>query len=657
MSLTLFNPYLIYTNENERQAYLEAVQQNEKFTQLVSVLNEAFKTDAEKVLDYDTNPAVYQLAAQLMKETMVSLGGGGAFKPAISIGEPPYIEEAQGSSITFVNPRYVWYSAGIYPNEGSLDDVVTIPKMDDIISVDWGWPPQITSNPSEVDYALGNGYYKIYITKKFDYSKFSQWGDPVGRATICNTAQTLVYLIELVIGNMNYFDETLIVSFPQHFNISTAQSYDLALAIGEGDAGEFLINFTNITLTNLDEVSNWIWQGTETNASKVYLGKAMEIFKNVSVALKLLGYTDEQAPFFRDLLFAPGDVTYFITQENETITETEENNAPQPAFNFTPTAGVVGTTFTFDASNTTDDIDELAELSFRWDWESDGTWDTQWTTNYTATYQYNESGAYVITLESKDSGGLTDHITHTVNIGGGLGTASHIKLFRDNLPWGSNATVDVLESLGFTNGNGADTYEIISSDQMASVSLIPGVDLVIICNDQNQTFYNNYSANQLRFTNFVNNGGSMLWEACDMGWALGSISKAGIVLPGNITTSQEYQYNNYVLSGELPLLAGLPQSMDHNYASHESFSNYPDGTTVYMVNEDNNPTLIEFNLGLGWIIMSGQPLEHQYDRVYNQPDMEKLLPRIVAYFTGKPLEDIVARITVLSSEIPSGANK
>jgi len=36
--------------------------------------------------------------------------------------------------------------------------------------------------------------------------------------------------------------------------------------------------------------------------------------------------------------------------------------------------------------------------------------------------------------------------------------------------------------------------------------------------------------------------------------------------------------------------------------------------------------------------MTGQPLEHQYDRVYGNPDMEQLLPRIVSYFTGKPFQ-------------------
>lgn len=655
LALTLYNPYLIFTSETERHTYLDAVEQNSKFEQLKSALTNAYTTDADKALDYDTNPTVYQLAAQLMKETMASFGENGYYKPAVSIGDPPYIEEAQGSDITLVNPRHVWYAAGIYPDDGNLKEVVTVPK-DQFMSMVIDWPPQITTVPAEKNYALGNGSYKIYLTKKFDYSKFSNLNDPVGRATICNTAQTIMYMVELFIGNMDFFNEALMNLLPGYFHVSAIQSYDLSKAINSGDTGEFIIAFSEVMLANINDLSYWLWQESPSNAAKVFLENSLQIFRDVSVALNLLGYTNEQAPFFFDLLFAPGDVTYFINQENGSFITEEKNNAPQPAFSIDPPAGIIGTTFTFDASASTDDFDESAELSFRWDWESNGTWDTAWSHDYAKTHEYSESGAYIVTLEVKDTGGLSDFITHSVNIGGGRGTASHIKLFRDNLPWSSNATVEVLESLGFVVGTGSDTYEIISSDKMSVVSLIPGEDLVIICNDQKQTFYNNYAANQIRFTTFINNGGSMLWEACDEGWAEGSISNAGIELPGGITTIFDYDYHNYVVTPDLPLVAGLPQDMDHNYASHESFGNIPDGTTIYTIDENGQPTLIEFNIGQGWIILTGQPLEHQYDNVYNQSDMEHLLPRIVSYFTGKSLEEAVAKRTLHPSEKPSSSD-
>jgi len=295
----------------------------------------------------------------------------------------------------------------------------------------------------------------------------------------------------------------------------------------------------------------------------------------------------------------------------------------------------------------------LYDLEFRWDWESDGYWDTGWSSNYIQTHSYSESDAYVVSLEVRDSHGLTGSATHIINVGGGAGTATHVKLFRDNLPWESYALENMLESLGFSYGTAENTYEIIYSDQMPTEPLVPGEDLVVIANDQNQNFYNNYARSQVRFTDFVYNGGSLFWEACDEGWAEGSMATAGIILPGNLITEFDYDFWNYIYDQNLPLVSGLPNSMDHNYASHESFSNLPDGTTIYCINEDYEPTLIEFNFGNGWIILTGQPLEHQYDRIYGSADMEELLPRIVAYFTGKSISKPLRKKAIQKSTIPS----
>jgi hypothetical protein len=92
-----------------------------------------------------------------------------------------------------------------------------------------------------------------------------------------------------------------------------------------------------------------------------------------------------------------------------------------------------------------------------------------------------------------------------------------------------------------------------------------------------------------------------------------------------------------VVNPNLPLVIGLPDTLEHNYASHERFTNLQDGTTIYCVDSDNLPTLIEFHLGAGWIIVTGQPLEHIYDNLWGTPEMQQLLSRIVDYFTGNPI--------------------
>jgi len=641
LALTLFNPQLIFSSQAERDSYLNAVKANGKFNDLLAALGQAYQSDSEDALDYDTNPVIYQLVVQLMKEAMESLGSGQNLNKAGAVqGDPPTISDAAGANINFVNPRHVFYGAGIYPDAGSLKEVVSVNRVTSIYSFNFGWPPMVSSGPEETEYALGNGYFKIFLTKELDFTKLGQWDTPVGRATTMNTGQMIVYLVGLVMGEAPLGN---LATFGNYFAITPGDAYALGLDIAQGDGTQFLVHFAKLLADNSEAVALWIWEEFQTNAAHQFIKSAAGIIKNVSFVLKLFGYANEQAPFVWDMVFAPREVTYYITQQNGSITSSLQNNPPEAEFSISPPAGIISTEFTFDASATSDDIDNFSALMFRWDWQSDGTWDTGWSNNYVQTHSYTESGSYTITLEVADSDGLVGVIAHKVSVGGGAGTATHVKLFRDVLPWSSNATVTMLESLGFTEGQGTDTYEIIASSEMGTIDLIPGEDLVIISNDQNQTFYDNYSQNQIRFTNFAYMGGSIFWEACDQGWSGGSMANAGIVLPGNISYDFDYDWYNYVTDQNLPLVAGLPNTMDHNYASHESFLNLPDGTIIYCVNEETEPTLIEFNLGGGWVLMSGQPLEHQYDHIYGNSDMENLLPRIVAYFTGKQYKAPLAK--------------
>lgn len=84
-----------------------------------------------------------------------------------------------------------------------------------------------------------------------------------------------------------------------------------------------------------------------------------------------------------------------------------ENSGPVANFTVSPQAGPMETVFVFDASSSWDLEDDLSELAVRWDWESDGVWDVDYSTEKTATHQFADPGCYVVALEVMDSGGLT----------------------------------------------------------------------------------------------------------------------------------------------------------------------------------------------------------------------------------------------------------
>lgn len=99
------------------------------------------------------------------------------------------------------------------------------------------------------------------------------------------------------------------------------------------------------------------------------------------------------------------------------FTITFQNTAPTAYFTVSTVSGTVDTVFQFDASESFDAEDPLSALQVRWDWENDGTWDTDWSDEKIASHQYATLGTKTVKLVVKDTGALTDDATGTVMVG------------------------------------------------------------------------------------------------------------------------------------------------------------------------------------------------------------------------------------------------
>ena len=95
---------------------------------------------------------------------------------------------------------------------------------------------------------------------------------------------------------------------------------------------------------------------------------------------------------------------------------TSINKTPMASFTISPTTGTTATMFNFDASGSTDNQDETTVLQVRWDWEDDGTYDTNFSTIKTETHQFSIGGTHTVKLEVRDSNGLTNTVTKEVII-------------------------------------------------------------------------------------------------------------------------------------------------------------------------------------------------------------------------------------------------
>jgi uncharacterized protein (TIGR02145 family) len=89
---------------------------------------------------------------------------------------------------------------------------------------------------------------------------------------------------------------------------------------------------------------------------------------------------------------------------------------PRPSFTITPASGNLRTEFVFDATHTRDDEDSLSTLRFRWDWEGDGIYDTEYTDQTVINHYYKASSIYNATLEVLDPQGFTGITKRPVSV-------------------------------------------------------------------------------------------------------------------------------------------------------------------------------------------------------------------------------------------------
>lgn len=638
------NPLMMGYSAADRLSILAQAKLDSVYSDLKNEISKALSEEPENMLNKDVYPKIYEYAITLIinstnaiasKQAPAFAKGIAKASPAVVVGddETPYLSDVSGDNIKFVNPTMVFYGIDISGKSPQL-----IAGKDTLWSVDWAWPPAGWTDPVSEEYSLGSGSYDFRFTK----GKLSGT-DADLMATAANALKASCLLLDIVfwcpvenetIGNI----------------VETSLETDLldAWLTGLGDYGTDLTDPQAWAESMVDYMSgNWksISKAFYKNAedkevavqflknTKKILGAAESVFK----VLDAYDASTTTVPFFWDAVFKPGEINLCATQTNGTLSATCQQIPPTAMVTkVSPDEPYVGDSVIFDASSSYDDSDPVSSLMVRWDFDGDGTFDTDWSTEKTASYTYSNVGSYNVYIEVKDSSALFGSSMYTVYIQANQaqGTANHIKVFRDGLPWDSSAFETVMSDYGYTEGDGENQYEILASDLMATEIMIPGQDLIIIMNDQDQTFYNNLAASYSRFERFLENGGVILWEASDMGWADGSMATAGLTLPSGVTYEYNYDETNYVVNPDSELMSGLPTTLTGTYASHEHFLNLPEDAVIYTTDTQNLPTLVEYKYQSGWVILTGQPLEWGYDRL-DEYTIGQVYPRLFDYVLGK----------------------
>ncbi len=124
--------------------------------------------------------------------------------------------------------------------------------------------------------------------------------------------------------------------------------------------------------------------------------------------------------------FSAGGTIYISVEVRDTKGKTSRysdfvrvlwnNRPPKAALSVSPKSGFLQDNFKMDATACSDAEDKSADLFVRFDFEGDGTWDTEYSKVKIANHQYSAPGSYTVKVMVKDSGESTDTETYALTV-------------------------------------------------------------------------------------------------------------------------------------------------------------------------------------------------------------------------------------------------
>lgn len=646
--LIMANPIMMGYKQSDRLAILSFAQTTSIYQDLKVEINNALQIEPHNLLQEAVFPKVYEYSLTLVIEAIRNYGVATAaavkaqaiplMAPTVTVGneDTPYLSDVNGSTILAVNPTMAFYGLTI---DGKPPQVIA--GKESWWELKLGWPPSQFTDPVTKVIDLGDGNFNI---------TYSKLGLDINNAAIL-MADAANFLRGVCIFIDTFYwcpasNETIETIVEKGSNLSDIEIISLAGA-------DFLsLNTAKKVFEKVIEelkkeevwraVINTLYTNAADKKAAISFLEAnedilIEFAKTATKVLIVYDAANVTVPFGWDLALKPLNIKFCINQKSGILTASCQFIPPTAIITkISPDEIYVGDTVTFDASRSFDDLDSTDSLMVRWDFNGDGIYDTGWSVEKISMWSYKNVGAYDVRLQVMDKDNLIGQTEHTVVINAlnAGGTATHIKAFRDVLPWNTTSFEVTMTANGYTTGSGEKQYEILPSSALATAILTPGNDLIVIMNDQDQTFYNNLATYLSRLDRFLQNGGVVIWGACDEGWHYGSMAAAGInALPGGVQYSTVYDSNNYNVNPTSTLMEGLPSVLSGSYASHEHFLNVPTGSIIYMKDTADYPTLAEYKYGNGWMVLTGQPLE--YNVVYNSYSMGVIYSRLFNYVLGQ----------------------
>jgi hypothetical protein len=611
LGLLLINPYLMGTEHAQRKQYLDQASKENKFPLLLEAIAQARKNNPNDPLNLDQQPEVYQIVNDIMMSAMEKLASGES--------EPKYGEECieiidlTGNSVGFRNHRHVFYAADIFYPAKNTGQTLLLSRKEKAAEFIWRWPPWKSGfswvQAPQTECNVENGLINLDFYK-FNFSTFGNSSfTAVDQATILNTVYLLSYTLDMICGLGGNFDETLNLLRLKDLLKSSSEFTDLCLAISEGESGAVMSSLISLFITDIGLTI--LCDYLRINfVDKRFISTAAKSLNFGLKCLEILGYLNEHIPFIVDLVRGPFHVNYQYFSSNGTLSLIKDNLPPEAKIMIAPSVGFGETQVSFAAANYIDDYTPVGDAKFSWKWVADGSSDNEaWSLpsgNQDTVLTLSSPG--IMHLRVNDQTGGESQTSKRLPFYESIGKTRIVVLAGINV---YNYEYFLEDSLGYTQDGAVLRYlltypmescDLIGQDFHPSI-LNPQTDLLVI--DPNVSDYfcpgretgnpvmESYLKNRLAIINFVRNGGNLLFITS---WNTGYV---GNIVPLPL---------NYVSDTRVIRAPGSNRQFiagsEINMYTNTVFNEIPDGSVVHLVNQHNDPLLVEIKIGKGLILNS-----------------------------------------------------
>jgi len=141
---------MIFADYDQRKGYIEEIKKNAHFSELLGKYNDNLQNNPDKMFEVADNSEFFQKMSTMMKETFEVMGQKNQItgdRPGVQ--KAPWVEDAAGSKIKFMNDNNIFYGGGLYDKNGALQKSFPVETDVKPAAAKLGWPPVIEKSTKE----------------------------------------------------------------------------------------------------------------------------------------------------------------------------------------------------------------------------------------------------------------------------------------------------------------------------------------------------------------------------------------------------------------------------------------------------------------------------------------------------------------------------